>query len=76
VKDDVIEVIQELTKSVLLLGSVSFTFYFIDKVCFTHIPEENETHVNLILGSLLSMVLGKILVESVLNKVMRRKKQS
>ena len=43
-KDDIIEVVQEITKSCLVLGSVWFTFYFLDKVCFGTIPEENQNH--------------------------------
>ena len=74
-KDDIIEVVQEITKSCLVLGSVWFTFYFLDKVCFGEIPEENQNHVNLVLGALISMVIGKILIETALKNVLRRKKR-
>ena len=74
-KDDIIEVIHEITKSCLVIGSVWFTFYFVDKVCFSVIPEENQNHVNLILGALISMILGKILIETALKRITRRKKR-
>ena len=74
-KDHIIEIVQELTKSCLVLGSVWFTFYFLDRVCFGEIPEENQNHVNLVLGALISMGIGKILMETALKKITRRNKR-
>jgi hypothetical protein len=50
-------------KELMALFSISFSFTYMILVTFCKIPEENQRFADIILGSLLTIVIGKVLGE-------------
>ena len=50
-------------KEFMAIFSISFSFLYMILVTFCKIPEENQRFADIILGSLLTIVIGKVLGE-------------
>ena len=54
---------KERYKLIIALMAIGYTFFYIHSITFYEVPKENQRFADMILGSLLTIVLGKVLGE-------------